>query len=268
MNRSITWLNELAEVFDADMINMKDSDVKRMSQDYYWYSPILKKQLENRYGDCVIAPRNENELIAVLSFAAKKKISLISRGGGTGNYGQIIPLDGGIVLDTSKLNQTIEIKEGKGTFQAGIKLGMIERTLRESNQELRFFPSTFMKSTLAGFIAGGTGGIGSIEYGTLWDEENKLALTIITMEETPRNAEHDDIFSNYVQTNKLRVSDFNWNHVTLWWLKQHNNDTYLQGRFHLDHYLQQVKHYSLLNSGKTKLISSETTATVAGERDV
>jgi FAD/FMN-containing dehydrogenase len=143
----MNWLNDLVKEFDSDMISLKDSYVKRMSQDYYWYSPILKRQLENRYGDCVIAPRTEAELIAVLSFAAKRKVPVVSRGGGTGNYGQIVPLDGGIVLDTSKLDQVIDIKEGEGTFQAGIKLGMIEKKVQKSNQELRFFPSTFMKST-------------------------------------------------------------------------------------------------------------------------
>jgi FAD/FMN-containing dehydrogenase len=47
-------------------------------------------------------------LIAVLSYAAKKKVPVVSRCGGTGNYGQIVPLDGGIVLDTSKLDQVID----------------------------------------------------------------------------------------------------------------------------------------------------------------
>ncbi|MFC0469882.1 FAD-binding oxidoreductase [Halalkalibacter kiskunsagensis] len=352
MPNSDNWLDEMIEAFEAEVVNVRQAYVKRMSQDYYWYSPILKRQLESHFGDCVAAPRTEQELMNVLSFAAKRKIPVVPRGGGTGNYGQIVPLYGGIVLDTSKLNQAIEIKEGEGTFQAGMKLGMIEKTLHESDQELRFFPSTFMKSTLAGFIAGGTGGIGSIEYGTLWDEGNVLELTIVTVEETPRKlkvkkkeelakyihsyglsgvlteakitlakktnwndmlirfadldqallfsekvainsnikkrlisvceaplstsfspieryttkedatvllqidpshqesvtklastykANVEDTFPHYIHINKLRVSDFSWNHVTLWWLKQHTKDTYLQGRFHPDHYLEQVK---------------------------
>ncbi|GAE33135.1 FAD-binding oxidoreductase [Halalkalibacter akibai] len=161
------WNQEIVDHFGSDIVKTKEVYVKRMSQDYFWYSPVLKKQLENRYGDCVITPRTEQELTEVITFAVQRRIPIVPRGGATGNYGQIIPLRGGIVLDTTKLNKIIKIESGAGTFQAGVKLGVIERTLRETNQELRFFPSTYMKSTIAGFIAGGTGGIGSIEYGTL-----------------------------------------------------------------------------------------------------
>ncbi|ARK32019.1 FAD-binding oxidoreductase [Halalkalibacter krulwichiae] len=186
MDCSTNWLQKVDTEFEKEVINKKEKYVKRMSQDYYWYSPILREQLTDRFGDCVLSPRSEKELIDIIKFAVRYKVPIVVRGGGTGNYGQIVPLKGGIVLDTSRLTNVIYIEKGAGTFQAGVKLGTIERLLKESDQELRFFPSTYLKSTVAGFIAGGTGGIGSIEYGTLWDEGNILSLTILTMEETPR----------------------------------------------------------------------------------
>jgi FAD/FMN-containing dehydrogenase len=68
-------------MFDSEVVKVKEAYVKRMSQDYYWYSPVLREQLANRFGDCVVAPRTEQELIDVLSFAAKQKIPLVTREG-------------------------------------------------------------------------------------------------------------------------------------------------------------------------------------------
>ncbi|GAE33136.1 FAD-binding oxidoreductase [Halalkalibacter akibai] len=53
--------------------------------------------------------------------------------------------------------------------------------------------------------------------------------------------ETSDLFSGYVKEKQLRITDFSWNHVTLWWLKQHSEDTYLQGRFNPVTYLDQVR---------------------------
>ena len=62
----------------------------------------------------------------------------------------------------------------------------IETAARAIGSELRFFPSTLMTATAGGFVAGGAGGIGSVTWGTLWDPGNVLALTVVTVEETPR----------------------------------------------------------------------------------
>ncbi|MED1563376.1 hypothetical protein AJ85_10825 [Alkalihalobacillus alcalophilus ATCC 27647 = CGMCC 1.3604] len=70
-----------------------------------WYSPVLKRKLAGHVADCVVTPKTEEELAKVLSFAAINKIAVIPSGGGTGNYGQIIPLEKGILIDTSELNE-------------------------------------------------------------------------------------------------------------------------------------------------------------------
>jgi FAD/FMN-containing dehydrogenase len=47
-------------------------------------------------------------------------------------------------------------------------------------------PSTYRTATIGGFIAGGSGGIGSIQYGLLGDRGNLLALKVVTLESSPR----------------------------------------------------------------------------------
>ena len=40
--------------------------VEKLSRDFYWYSPILRRQLEGKVGDIVVQPVNQTELIAVM----------------------------------------------------------------------------------------------------------------------------------------------------------------------------------------------------------
>ena len=58
--------------------------------------------------------------------------------------------------------------------------------------EMRFYPSTLPTATAGGFLAGGSGGVGSVTWGTLWDEGNVLAATVVTVEEEPRLLVVDD----------------------------------------------------------------------------
>ena len=94
--------------------------VSRKSRDFYWYSPILKAQLENVTGDLIVSPASEAEVIQVLKVAFRHDVPVTARGGGTGNYGQCMPLSGGIVLDMTKMNRIKEIHPGRVITEPGI----------------------------------------------------------------------------------------------------------------------------------------------------
>jgi len=70
--------------------------------------------------------------------------------------------------------------------QAGLKLGDLEAHSLPQGWELRFHPSTRRTATIGGFIAGGSGGVGSVQFGGLRSHGNVLGLRVITMEEKPR----------------------------------------------------------------------------------
>ncbi|MDX6153494.1 FAD-binding oxidoreductase [Marinococcus sp. PL1-022] len=180
------WIDELTNLLDGRSKIVRDtSTVERLSKDAYWYSPILYEELYEKKAECIVFPLNENEVQEVVVFAVKKKIPLTIRGSGTGNYGQAIPLEGGIVIDITKMDQTVNTTNEAVTVQAGKRLGVLEKEMRKQNKELRIFPSTFMKSTVSGFLCGGSGGIGSIRWGNLWDD-NVNYVKIMTIEETPQ----------------------------------------------------------------------------------
>ena len=162
------------------------TQLAKLSQDYHHFSPILSPQLGDKVGDLVVRPADQAEVLRIAQACVQTRLPLTIRGAGTGNYGQCVPLQGGVILDMTRLNQIRWLKPGAARVEAGIKLATLDRQAQPTGWELRMLPSTFRTATLGGFIAGGSGGIGSINYGLLADRGNLHALRVVTLEETPR----------------------------------------------------------------------------------
>lgn len=160
--------------------------VKQKSRDFYWYSPVLKRELEHVSADLMISPQNEDEVRAVLAAAFRFKIPVTPRGSATGNYGQAMPLNGGVLLNLAEMNKVKAISHGRVVCEPGAILAEIDLGLESSGQELRMFPSTRGTASIGGFVAGGSGGVGSITWGGLRDFGNVIRLRVVTMEESPR----------------------------------------------------------------------------------
>jgi FAD/FMN-containing dehydrogenase len=161
--------------------------VRQKSRDFFWYSPILKKQLDHVTADLVVTPATQDEVLKVLAACYARDIPVTTRGTGTGNYGQAMPLARGVVLDLSGLDRVLEIAPGRVRCEAGAILKNIDAaTKAHSAQELRLHPSTHSTATIGGFIAGGSGGVGSISWGGLRDLGNIISLKVATMEAMPR----------------------------------------------------------------------------------
>jgi FAD/FMN-containing dehydrogenase len=161
--------------------------VQQKSRDFYWYSPVLKRQLDAVTGDLVVTPADEAEVIRVLAACHRHGVPVTPRGTGTGNYGQAMPLSGGVVLNLAELNRVGRIAPGRVTCGAGAVIADIDKATRaHSAQELRMHPSTYSTASIGGFIAGGSGGVGSIRWGGLRDFGNVLRLRVVTMEAVPR----------------------------------------------------------------------------------
>jgi FAD/FMN-containing dehydrogenase len=161
--------------------------VQQKSRDHYWYSPRLKAELENVTAQLVVTPRTQGDVVTILAAAYKYGVPVTPRGAGTGNYGQAMPLSGGVILDLTGLDKIVSISKDRVRAEAGIILEKLdEQTKAAVGGEMRFHPSTYRMATLGGFIAGGSGGVGSIRWGGLRAFGNLLGLKVITCEETPR----------------------------------------------------------------------------------
>jgi FAD/FMN-containing dehydrogenase len=163
--------------------------VRQKSRDFYWYSPVLKRELEGVTADVVVSPTAESEVRAVLAAAYRLEIPVTPRGAGTGNYGQAMPLTGGVLLNLAEMNKIKSIETGRVVCEPGALLIDVDKTAAASGQELRMFPSTRGTASLAGFVAGGSGGVGSITWGGLRDFGNVIRLRVMTLEAEPRALE-------------------------------------------------------------------------------
>src|SRR6476620_7311053 len=161
--------------------------VQQKSRDFYWYSPVLKRELDHVTGDLIVSPKSEAEVIRVLKACHRLGVPVTPRGSGTGNYGQAMPLSGGVVLSLAEMNQVKSIGPGRVVAAAGAVLAKIdEQTRAHSGQELRMSPSTYNTASIGGFVAGGSGGVGSIRWGGLRDLGNVIRLRIVTMDAEPQ----------------------------------------------------------------------------------
>lgn len=178
----------LGEIVGPEHVVTEPPELDRLSKDYYWFSPILEAQLAGKLADAAVHAHTPDQVLEIVRLAVRHEIPLTPRGAGTGNYGQAVPLRGGVVLHLGGLRQISEIGEGRARVQAGVRLGTLERKARALGQELRIYPSTYVAATVGGFVAGGNAGIGSVTWGTHWDG-NVLGVDAVTMEDPPRRVE-------------------------------------------------------------------------------
>jgi FAD/FMN-containing dehydrogenase len=147
------------------------------STDWAHMSPVLQPLLPGGVADIVARPRDSAGIAAAVGAAHRHRVPVTVRGQGTGNYGQGIPLHAGLVIDTSRASRVISVGDGEITAEAGASFVMLEKAARATGQEMAILPST-VGSTIAGFIAGGSGGTGSIANGAIWDGYLRSLLVV------------------------------------------------------------------------------------------
>ena len=117
--------------------------------------------------DVVVLPENAEQISQVLKLSNENKILVTPRGGGTNVSGGSIPIEGGIVLCTTKMNQITEIN--KTNLNATVEPGVI---LEDFNAALAreglFFPpdpQCYLGCTMGGIVAENSGGPSCLKYG-------------------------------------------------------------------------------------------------------
>lgn len=164
MTATARLIDELTEALPDGSVDLDLARREEASTDYSWLSPVLDAHLPRTLPDVVVTPRSTEDLRRVLALAHRYGSAVTARGRATANYGQCVPLAAGIVLDVTKLKGVLEVGEGWIRAEPGTSFVKLETEAARTGQELAIIPST-VRSTLAGFIAGGSAGPGTIENG-------------------------------------------------------------------------------------------------------
>jgi alkyldihydroxyacetonephosphate synthase len=110
--------------------------------------------------DAVLRPSTENDVVAVLDWCASNRVAVIPYGGGTSVVGGIEPRladdwTGVVSLDLGELTGVAEVDEVSRAVRvrAGTPGPQLEDELRPHGLTARFFPQSFERSTVGGWVA-------------------------------------------------------------------------------------------------------------------
>jgi glycolate oxidase len=121
--------------------------------------------------ELVVYPGTTEEISAILIIANEHEIPVYTRGSASNLCAGTIPVYGGIVLVTTRLNRLLEIDEENLT--ATFETGLITKSLHLAVEAKGLFyppdPGSMQISTLGGNIAQCAGGLRGLKYGTTKD---------------------------------------------------------------------------------------------------
>jgi alkyldihydroxyacetonephosphate synthase len=192
---------ELADAVGEENVSTSESDKIAYSCDYYWIPELwADRGCRSPQPDFVVHPRTAEEVARICRIANSYKIPLTAWGGGSGSQGGALPIHGGIVLDTKKLNRILAIDKASLTVTAetGIIMQHLEWALEQEGFSTMHIPASIGCATLGGFLAHRGTGVLSTKYGKIEDMIMSLEAvlpdgTIIETLPVPRHASGPDL---------------------------------------------------------------------------
>ncbi|MQY25501.1 FAD-binding oxidoreductase [Nocardia aurantia] len=156
-------VDDLLALLGPRGVSTLDRALDRAARDGSGLSPILSAQDLGR-PDAVCYPKSADQVPAIVRAAIRRGVPITARGKGTGNYGQVVPRFGGLVMDMTSLSAVTGRTDTTITAEAGARMVTLEQAAWEAGRQLWMYPST-VQSTLGGFLAGGSAGTGTIVHG-------------------------------------------------------------------------------------------------------
>jgi len=151
-------IDELKRVAGGDAVRTDDASREAAAGDK-WFARAVP--------DAVIFARSVTEVSGVMKIASREKIPVTARGAAHGHVGGCVPVRGGIVLATERMNRIREISAED--FVAVVEPGVITGVLQEAARERGLFyppdPASLKDCFIGGNIATNAGGPRCLKYG-------------------------------------------------------------------------------------------------------
>ena len=153
LSRNISDLRVVSSHGEKNLYTRDQSEIPRFMR------VVLFKSMP----DLVVQPSTSGAAAAALKFAADHGLTAIPRGAASSPFGGSVPVSGGMVIDTSRMDRIAEVDTpGKTvTVQGGVRWADLDHELGKRGLRVQSCPSSKF-STVGGWVA--TGGIGINSY--------------------------------------------------------------------------------------------------------
>jgi len=164
-------LTELRAIAGPDNVRLADGDLAVYAHDA---TPLFRGT-----PDAVIAPADTEQIARILRLATRHGIPVIPRGAGSNLCAGTVPLAGGIVLSTTRMNRVLEVAPAE--LLARAETGVSTMALNDAAAVHGLFyppdPGSRTVSTIGGNVATCAGGLRGLKYGVT--RNYVLGLTVV-----------------------------------------------------------------------------------------
>ena len=130
--------------------------------------------------EAVLLPRTAPEIAAILRLANEERFPVTARGGGVGYTGGAVPIEGGVVIGTDRMNTIKEISADDlyVVSEPGVRTYALQRAVEAHGLFYPPDPASYKESYIGGNIAENAGGMRSAKYGVT--KHYVLGLEVVT----------------------------------------------------------------------------------------
>jgi len=128
----------------------------------------------------VLLPENEAQIVAAIGVCRQLNLAIVPRGAGTGLSGGAMPIAGGVVLSTARLNRIVKLDPHARTavVQPGVRNLAISEAAAPHGLYYAPDPSSQIACTIGGNVAENSGGVHCLKYGLT--VHNVLRVRMVT----------------------------------------------------------------------------------------
>jgi glycolate oxidase len=129
--------------------------------------------------EAVVFPTTAEQVSAIMKLATEHKIPVTPRGAGSNLSGGSVPVSGGIVLCTTRMNRIVKIDAENFTVTTEVGVVLNDLNLELAKHKLFFppDPQSFLAATIGGCVSENAGGPYAVKYGVF--KHYLLGLTAV-----------------------------------------------------------------------------------------
>lgn len=155
-------VKELARIVGEGFVTYGDPE----KLESYSHDEVAEKEYAHM-PEALVRPISAQEIAEIMKLANREKIPVTPRGAGSGLSGGAVPIYGGIVLATDRMNRILEVDRENMmvTVEPGVVTNEINEVLREAGLFFAGYPMSIETCFIGGNVAENAGGGKAVKYG-------------------------------------------------------------------------------------------------------